>query len=151
MRALTAACSGLLLCTITIADVPPPKPLPQPDPRATLLAKFFRSYRCPEPYHIAAYLLAADAYHLDYRLLPAVSVRESQCGVAAPNNNHWGYHPGRQRFPSIEAGIDFVARQLAQSPYYKGKTLPGKLFTYNPRPAYPHEVQHIMLQISSAE
>jgi hypothetical protein len=149
MRALAATCAGLVLCTITIADVPPRRPhlTTKPDPRAVRLENFFRSYRCPVPYHVAEYLLAADTYGLDYRLLPAVSLRETLCGVAEVDHNRWGYHPGRQSFNSIEAGIDFVARELAQGAYYKGKTLERKLFTYNPRPAYPQEIQRIMLQI----
>ncbi len=62
-------------------------------------------------------------------------------------NNRWGYHPGRQTFPNIEVGIDYVARQLAQNPVYSGKTLIDKLFTYNPRRTYPVEVMNIMSQI----
>lgn len=123
-----------------------PKPAPKPDPRAARLGKLFRIYHCPEPHHIADYLRAADGYGLDFRLLPAVSIRETSCGAGEKQNNRWGYHPGRMAFPSIEAGIDFVARQLAESPLYKGKTLEGKLFTYNPREAYPGEVRRIMEQ-----
>ena len=82
-----------------------------------------------------------------HRLLPAVSIRETLCGVADMQNNLWGYHPGRQTFPSVSVGIDYVARQLAQNPFYKGKPLQEKLFTYNPRPAYPDEIRRIMRQI----
>jgi hypothetical protein len=141
-----------MLCSAT-ADIPSEmlRPVPRlvfkPDPRAARLERFFRSYRCPQPHRVAEYLRAADNYELDYRLLPAISVRESTCGAAQVSNNFWGYHSGRQGFASVEEGIDFVARQLVQSPYYRGKTLLGKLFTYNPLPAYPEEVQRIMRQI----
>jgi hypothetical protein len=67
--------------------------------------------------------------------------------MAEKNNNRWGYHPGRQTFRSIDAGIDFLARQLAENPPYVGKSLNEKLFTYNPRPAYPAEVERMMRQI----
>jgi hypothetical protein len=117
---------------------------PEADPRIVRLGKLFRTYNCPEPHHISEYLSAADGYGLDYRLLPAVSIRETLCGISEKQNNRWGYHPGRQTFPSIEVGIDFVARQLAENPLYKGKTLQEKLFTYNPLPAYPGEVERIM-------
>jgi hypothetical protein len=80
--------------------------------------------------------------------LPAVSIRETSCGKGAQQpNNFWGYHPGQQSFPSIAEGIEFVAQRLAEHPAYKGKTLDGKLFTYNPRAAYPGEVKRIMMQI----
>jgi hypothetical protein len=117
------------------------------DPRAARLEKFFTHYNCPEPRHVNEYLRAADEYDLDYRLLPAVSLRESHCGTEAWNNNRWGYHPGVQKFPSVEDGINFVARVLAENPVYKGKNLYDKLYTYNPLPAYPKEVQWIMRQI----
>jgi len=149
-RSAGIAAAGLVLCATSTVDVPVSlvKPIPvaasKPDPRIVRLGKLFRSYNCPEPHHIPEYLSAADGYGLDYRLLPAVSIRETLCGIAEKQNNRWGYHPGRQSFPSIEAGIDFVARQLAQNPLYKGKTLQEKLFTYNPRLAYPGEVEQIM-------
>jgi hypothetical protein len=147
-RAMGVAAVALTFSVASTADVPV-KELRwlQPDQRATNLEHFFKLYHCPTPYHTFEYLRAADGYALDYRLLPAVSIRETLCGVTERENNRWGYHPGRQSFPSIEAGIDFVAWQLANNPLYKGKTLHDKLFTYNPRPKYPLEVQKIMQQI----
>jgi len=142
-----------MLCSAT-ADVSPAlrHPIPQmiakPDLRAAHLERFFTAYHCPAPFHIDEYLRAADDYGLDYRLLPAVSIRESLCGVKeSDENNFWGYHPGRQSFSSVGEGIDYVSRQLAEGFYYKDKTLEGKLYVYNPRPKYPSEVRYIMLQI----
>jgi hypothetical protein len=141
--------AGMALAVASTADMAPPiAVLAPPDPRVTRLERFFRHYNCPTPYHVSDYLRASDGYNLDYRLLPAISVRESQCGLwEQMENNHWGYHPDRQSFSSVEAGIDYVARQLARNPYYRGKSLPEKLFVYNPRRAYPTEVQRIMSQI----
>jgi hypothetical protein len=149
-RSLSVVTVGLVCCATFTADasVPLVKPTPglasKPDPRVVRLGKLFRTYHCPEPHHIPEYLSAADGYGLDYRLLPAVSIRETLCGTMEKQNNRWGYHPGRQTFPSIEAGIDFMARQLAENPLYKGKTLQEKLYTYNPLSAYPGEVERIM-------
>jgi hypothetical protein len=153
-RALGAAAAGLVLSATTTTDLPAARLMPipsrasKPDPRIARLEKFFQIYHCPAPHHTSEYLRAADGYGLDYRLLPAVSIRESLCGLAEKqSHNLWGYHPGHQSFPSIEAGIDFLAQRLTQHPLYKGKTLQDKLFTYNPRPAYPAEVHWIMRQI----
>lgn len=147
-RALGAGLFGLALSATTTADVPAVFIVTKPDPRVTRLEKFFKNYRCPTPYHTAEYLRAADGYGLDYRILPAISIRETLCGVAErQQHNRWGYHPGHQTFPSIEVGIDFLAQRLTQHPFYKGKTLQNILFTYNPRPAYPDEVTRIMRQI----
>jgi hypothetical protein len=153
-RVLTAAAAGLVLSATSTADVPVAPVIPivsvvfAPDPRIARLEKFFAFYHCPAPHHTSAYIRAADGYGLDYRLLPAVSIRESLCGMAEKQaHNLWGYHPGRQSFTSVEAGIDFLAQRLTQDALYKGKTLRDKLFTYNPRSAYPEEVRQIMRQI----
>lgn len=151
------AAAALALSATTTADIPataiaiartrPQVQASQPDPRFARLAAIFHAYNCPPPHYIENYIHVADAYRLDYRLLPAISIRETTCGVTEKQNNRWGYHPGRQTFSSVEAGIEYVARQLAANPPYRGKTLNDKLFTYNPRPAYPGEVQQIMRQI----
>ena len=151
VRSLAAVGLGFALCADTTADVPGAKPIPvvvsKIDRRVAGLEKFFRVYGCPAPHHVAEYLRAADDFGLDYRLLPAISIRETLCGVGAWQNNRWGYHPGQQSFPSVAVGIDFVARVLAQGDHYKGKTLEQKLLTYNHRPAYTDEVKEIMRQI----
>ena len=133
-----------------IADIPVLKPLPiaaKADPRVARLEKFFQLYGCPSPRYVTEYLEAADKHGLDYRLLPAVSIRETLCGVNAWENNRWGYHPGLQRFQSVLEGIDFMAWVLVEGEYYKGKTLEQKLLMYNHRPAYTDEVKGIMRQI----
>jgi hypothetical protein len=123
-----------------------PVEAPKADPRAERLGRFFRLYNCTGS-HVMEYLRAADEHGLDYRLLPAISVRETGCGATARENNYWGYHPGRQTFPSVADGIDYLARVLAEGEFYRGKSTEEKLFTYNPLTTYPHEVQRIMRQI----
>ena len=120
------------------------------DDRPAKLETFFRSYQCPQPYYIDHYLSAADNYALDYRFLPAVSVRESTCGQHNRLNNRWGWDAGRSRFRSVRSGIYFVASQLAESEYYKGKTVDEKLYVYNPDPQYVQEVKTLMRQIDGA-
>jgi hypothetical protein len=151
-RAVTACVFGFALSASTTADVPAARIIPvldsRPDPRIARLERFFKAYHCPAPYYTSEYLRAADGYALDYRLLPSISIRETLCGTAAKDrHNYWGYHPGGEGFESVEAGIAFLAHRLTRHQYYKGKALRDKLFTYNPRPAYPGEVQRIMQQI----
>jgi hypothetical protein len=119
------------------------------DDRPAKLETFFRSYQCPQPYYIDHYLSAADSYALDYRFLPAVSVRESTCGQHNRLNNRWGWDHGRSRFRSVKNGIYFVSSQLAEGESYKGKTLDEKLFTYNPDLQYVEEVKMLMRQIDN--
>jgi hypothetical protein len=156
-----AAVTCLTLCASSTADMPPAQLMPAqlergtaqssisfaPDPRIERLERFFHSYHCPAPLHVPEYLQAADDYHLDYRLLPAISIRETRCGITDSDNNHWGFRNGQASFASVEEGIQFMSRRLAEHVYYKGKTLQQKLFTYNPLPAYPGEITRIMSQI----
>jgi hypothetical protein len=142
------------MCAVTAADgtviTNPPlrTPVLTADRRIERLRLFFDAYACPAPRHIAEYLRAADVYGLDYRILPAVSVRESTCGQYQRHlNNRWGWDNGDSGFGSIPYGIEYVARQLAQAPQYKGKTLDQILWTYNPRDAYPGEVKRLMAKI----
>jgi hypothetical protein len=121
--------------------------LPNLDPRFARLEKFFQEYSCPAPLYVEEYLRLADTYGLDYRLLPAISIRETQCGVHEKGNNRLGFHPSTVGFPTVLDGMEFIEKRLAEHPYYKGKSLEGKLFMYNPRPAYPGEVEWIMRQI----
>lgn len=153
LRSFGIALTIVAFWTTTIGvEIPPvvgtaKRTLPLPDLRAKRLSVFFKAHHCPKPHYVEDYLQAADRYGLDYRLLPAISLRETTCGLAETNNNRWGYHPGRQSFSSVQAGIDFLARQLSTKPPYAGKTLDKKLWTYNPIPAYPEEVRRIMRQI----
>jgi hypothetical protein len=152
----SAALACLALCASSTADMPPAQPFHAivrssisfpPDPRIASLESFFHRYHCPTPYHVSDYLEAADDYQIDYRLLPAISIRETQCGVAEADNNRWGFQNGHASFPTVEDGIKFMTHRLAEHVYYKGKTLQQKLFMYNPLPAYPGEVTRIMQQI----
>jgi hypothetical protein len=117
------------------------------DARIGRLEKFFALYNCPAPLYVADYLRVADRNNLDYRLLPAISIRETQCGIHGKGNNWLGFHPDDVSFATPLAGIEFVGHRVAEHPYYKGKNLQQKLFTYNPFPAYPGEVQRLMRQI----
>lgn len=120
---------------------------PQSDRREVRLEAFFRAHDCPAPYHVHDYLRAADLNGIDYRILPAVSVRESTCGRHARMNNRWGWDSARSGFESVARGIHYIAHELAQGRYYRGKTLDQKLHAYNPNPGYVHEVKQLMNQI----
>lgn len=128
------------------ANAPPAPPQP-PDERGLKLQTFFQTYRCPAPYHVDDYLREADKNAIDYRLLPAISVRESTCGRHARLNNHWGWDSARSGFSSVKAGIRYLARKLALGESYKDKTVEGKLETYNPELKYAAEVRRLMDEI----
>jgi hypothetical protein len=120
---------------------------PVPDARVDRLETFFRAYQCPSPHHATDYIRAADAHHIDYRLLPAISVLESTCGIYERLNNRWGWNNARSGFESIQAGIEFITAQLAEHDYYKDKPIDGKLGKYNPKPQYAEQAWRLMRQI----
>jgi hypothetical protein len=119
------------------------------DSRTVKLRSFFKAHQCPQPFHAEEYVRAADMYSIDYRLLPAVSVRESTCGVYQRLNNFWGWDSARTGFTSVTRGIHFILRQLAWGRFYRGKSVDQKLRVYNPRPEYAKEVRELMREIDS--
>lgn len=89
---------------------------------------------------------------LDWRLLPAISFRESTGGKELFRSyNPFGW--GRENFDSFNEAIETVGRNLAgldpdTSAYYKNKTVNGKLGTYNNViETYPEEAWGIMRDI----
>lgn len=120
------------------------------DQRHAKLETFFQSLGCPAPYHVKEYLGAADTYAIDYRLLPAISVLESTCGIYQRENNRWGWASARKGFASFRAGLEYIAHQLAEGRYYKNKTLEEKVRMYNPRPQYARQLESLMRKIDAA-
>jgi hypothetical protein len=120
------------------------------DDRHDKLETFFRSYGCPAPHHVDEYLGAADSYAIDYRLLPAISVLESTCGVYQHSNNRWGWDSARRGFSSFRAGLQYIAHELAQGTFYRNKSLEEKVHTYNPNPQYALMVRKLMSKIDGA-
>lgn len=89
------------------------------DARPALLEHFFKKYNSPLlPY--AQYIVdTADKYGLEYSLIPAMAMQESEGCKKIPegSNNCWGYGIyGTQviKFNSYEEGINTVARTLKE-------------------------------------
>ena len=120
------------------------KEVDQNDPRLERLKQFFGKLDCPLKSSAEEFLIAADENDLDWRLLPSISFVESSGGKDYKNNNVLGWDSCREKFETVEAGIHYVAAQLANSKLYKDKTLEGKLRTYNPRPEYGQLVRQVM-------
>src|SRR5262249_24535266 len=117
--------------TVSSADTKPAiRPYIRPDQRIVRLENFFRAHHCPAPFLTSEYVEAADTYSIDYRLLPAVSLRESTCGLYARLNNRWGWNSAKSGFITLAHGIQHIAHELALGKYYRGKTLDDKLHMY---------------------
>ncbi len=121
------------------------------DPRFETLRKFFQKSDCPAAKYVREFLVAADHYELDWRLLPSISYVESTGGKASRNNNLFGWDSGRAQFPSAAEGIQFVGYRLAHSEIYKDKSLDELLAVYNPDAAYGQKIKSVMRRIAPAQ
>lgn len=81
-----------------------------------------------EPY--SNYLVeAADRYSLDYRLIPAIAMKETGGGIKAPQDsyNAWGFENGRTIFVSWENAIESVAKTLKEKYADRGLITPEQI------------------------
>ena len=104
--------------------------------------------------------LEADKNDIDWRLLPAISVRESTGGKNACNkakHNFFGWGSCKVGFSSDEAAIETVAKNLGgnnptTAHHYDNKSVKEILNAYNPPsivPKYTDQVMTIMNTIGS--
>jgi hypothetical protein len=121
------------------------------DPRVARLQRFLNSLHCPVSYLAEDFIHAADDNHLDWRLLPSISVIESGGGKAYKNNNIFGWANGDYLFPTLRSSIHEVAFKLGKSPLYRNRDVEGKLRLYNPDPSYAQNVMTVMGRISPIE
>jgi len=102
-------------------------------------------------YHLTPdFLVAADRYDLDWRLLPAIAIIESSGGKHYKNNNIFGWDSCNMRFDTLRDGIHHVAQRFAESKLYKDKDIDGILGTYNPYKSYPRRVKDVMRAMGPA-
>lgn len=102
-------------------------------------------------------VLEAEQNGLDWRLLPAIAVRESSGGKQACDNNPFGWASCKVSFESYDDAIDVIATNLGGNnpktkSYYSGDTK-EKLYRYNGTviPTYVDEVIAIMDSIGTGD
>ncbi len=118
------------------------------DPRTLRLRNFLGRLHCPVQNLAEDFVHAADDNHLDWRLLPSISVVESGGGKEYRNNNIFGWANGVAPFPTIRAGINHVAFKLGKSSPYENLDVAAKLQIYNPDTSYVTLVMNLMNRIS---
>lgn len=131
--------------------------------RAALIDSFFAGRHLPLAGFGKDMVIAADKYDLDWRLLPAIAMRESTGGLAAcggklsAENNPWGWNSCKGTgFKTMSESIDTLASHLGgtnvrTARYYKDKTTEQILKTYNPDSivmGYSKQVMKIMEMIA---
>lgn len=116
---------------------------------------FLQKYNSPlEPYSVDI-VNAAEEYGLDYRLIPAIAMKESTLCKKIPigSNNCWGFgiYGGKvTRFESYKEGIYIVTRALATRYRDRGLITPDQIMTmYTPSSdgSWARDVNLFMSQI----
>jgi hypothetical protein len=88
------------------------------DSKEEALRQFFQRYKSPLIDYTSKFIEIAQKYNLDYRLLPAIAMQETNlCAKAKENSyNCWGFGVTAKDyrfFTTYEEGIETVARTLA--------------------------------------
>jgi hypothetical protein len=111
------------------------------DPRVATLKSFFRKHESPLYDHAEFIVTLSDTYGLDFRLLPAIAMQESNLCKKIPagsyNCHGWGIYGGQvPHFSSYEESFTAVAKGLKKEYIDKGLVTPTDIMSkYNPTSA----------------
>ena len=127
--------------------------------KADAVDAYFNKHGAPLEGHGMKFVLEAEKNDIDYRLLPAIAMRESTGGKQACKrvpNSVFGWGSCKISFNSIDESIEIVARNLGgNNPntdhHYEDKTVTQILKKYNSViPGYANQVIKIMKSIQDA-
>ena len=108
------------------------------DGRAKIIENFFKAYKAPLSSYSNTFVIIADKYNLDWRLLPAISMQESNGGtkVISQSFNPFGYGIYGKlitRFNTWEESIERVGKALREDYLNKGLKTPTQIMAkYTP-------------------
>lgn len=106
--------------------------------RVEVVENFFKAHNSPLLPHAELVVKTADKYGLDYRLIPAVAMQESNLCKKVPSNSHncWGYgiYDGKVlTFDNYEQAIETVTKGLALNYKAAGLVTPQEIMSkYTP-------------------
>ena len=125
------------------------------DARIAVVKDFFKRYKSDLYDHAEEVIKAADKYDVDFRLIPAIAMQESNLCKKAPKNsfNCWGfgiYGKKVTRFSNYSEAIDTVTKTLAKNYIARGLETPEQIMTkYTPgsNGSWAKSVNHFMDQL----
>ncbi len=126
------------------------------DARSLLLKQFLAKYNSPLAPYSTLLVQVADKYSLDYRLLPAIAMQESNLCKKLPKKsdyNCWGfgiYGTKRTGFTDYQDAITTVAKTLSQDYIQQGLTNPDEImkkYTPGSNGSWAHSVNYFMAMI----
>lgn len=119
--------------------------------RAEKIDAYYTKRGMPLKGYGAKMVAEAEKNNLDWRLLPAIAIKESTGGKFACYKNPFGWGSCKIKFASYDDAIEAVARNLGgnnpnTARYYKDKTTEEKLYHYNTSvvPTYTGEIMQFM-------
>ncbi|MCF7834239.1 MAG: hypothetical protein K9L98_03170 [Candidatus Pacebacteria bacterium] len=120
--------------------------------QAQAIDDYFKSYDLPFHGIGKSMVESSEKYGLDWRLLPAIAMRESTGGKFACKKatfNAFGWGSCKINFDSHEEAVETVAKNLGgQNPrtamHYAGKDTKEILLAYNPPSIIPNYVPQVM-------
>ena len=127
----------------------------QEDARVEIVRQFFKRYKSPLELYASSVVEMADTYGIDFRLIPAIAMQESNLCKKAPINsfNCWGfgiYGKKVTRFNNYEEAINAVTKTLALKYKADGLDTPEEIMQrYTPRSngSWAESVNYFMNQL----
>ena len=108
------------------------------DGRAKIIEEFLQTYKSPLFNYGPVFITVADKYSLDWRLLPAIALQESNGGRKVINDSYnpfgYGIYGGQViKFESWEEAIERVGKALREDYLNQGLKTPYQIMTkYTP-------------------
>lgn len=126
------------------------------DARVTMVRDFFEKYKSDLLPYAQNVVEDADKYGLDYRLIPAIAMQESNLCKKAPKDSYncWGfgiYGKKVTKFENYSQAIDIVTKTLARQYKSQGLETPAQIMTrYTPgsNGSWADSVNQFMGQLS---
>jgi len=123
--------------------------------RVEKIKQFLHRYSSPLEEHADLIVQVADGYNLDYRLIPAIAMQESNLCRRIPEDSHncWGfgiYGKKVTRFENYPQAIETITKTLATKYRDKGLITPVEIMSmYTPSSdgSWAKSVAHFMNQI----
>src|SRR5258708_2836582 len=127
------------------------------DARVEVLETFFNKYDSELAPFAQNVVTAADKYNLDYRLIPAIAMQESNLCKKAPKDSHncWGYAiyaSNSKKFSNYSAAIDAVSKTLATDYKQVGLITPEEImrkYTPSSNGSWATGVSHFMAELQN--
>lgn len=128
----------------------------QKDARVEIVKSFFNDYKSPLTPYAQNIVSAADKYNIDFRLLPAIAMQESNLckKIKKGSNNCWGfgiYGKKVTTFDNYPQAINQVSKTLATDYIGKGLKTPDEImkkYTPSNKGEWANSVNHFMGTLS---